>query len=114
MHFLVHPNILNMDAIASSLGECEIRMPFRLSEDDRARLIRVLRRAHALLDLDAGDTPELVAQRYQVARSTIYNWIKRGRTHGISNAGLHDLPRAGRPRLAPPVKQVDQHRRSNG
>ena len=79
-------------------------MPFRMTKQERDRLIRMLRRAHALLDLDEGNPPELVAQRYQVARSTVYNWIKRGQTRGISHAGLRELPRPGRPRLTPRSK----------
>ena len=79
-------------------------MPFRLTKQERDRLIRMLRRAHALLDLDEGAPPELVAQRYQVARSTVYNWIRRYQTRAISHAGLRELPRPGRPRLTPRSK----------
>ena len=85
-------------------------MPFRMTKQERDRLIRVLRRAHALLDLDEGAPPELVAQRYQVTRSTIYNWINRYQTHGISHAGLRELPRPGRPRLTPRSKRSDLYR----
>jgi transposase len=74
-------------------------MPFRLTKHERGRLIRLLRQAHALLDLDEGAPPELVARRYQVARSTIYNWIKRYQTRGLSHSGFRELPRPGRPRL---------------
>ena len=66
----------------------------------RAKDARVLRRAQALLDLDAGESPRLVSRRYQVARSTIYNWVKRYRMLGLSNETLRDLPRPGRPRIA--------------
>jgi transposase len=79
-------------------------MPFRMTKQERDRLIRVLRRAHALLDLDEGAPPELVARRYQVARSTVYNWIRRYQIRGISHAGLRELPRPGRPRLTPRSK----------
>ena len=65
-----------------------------------AKDVRLLRRAQALLDLDAGDSPEIVSRRYQVARSTIYNWIKRCETRGVSDEALRDLPRPGRPRIA--------------
>lgn len=64
----------------------------------RARDARLLRRVQALLDLDAGDSPEIVAQRYQVARSTIYNWVKRCQVRGVNDKALRDLPRPGRPR----------------
>jgi len=87
-------------------------MPFRMTKQERDRLIRVLRRAHALLDLDEGTPPELVAQRYEVTRSTVYNWIKRYQIRGLSYTGLNDLPRPGRPRLTPPGKRSDQHWRS--
>jgi Helix-turn-helix domain len=84
-------------------------MPLRITQHERKRLkqlargatdVRVLRRAQALLDLDAGESPELVSQRYQVARSTIYNWIKRYQTRGLSHEALCDLPRPGRPTIA--------------
>lgn len=71
----------------------------------RAKDARLLRRVQALLDLDAGDSPGLVAQRYQVTRSTIYNWIKRCRKRGFSNEAFQDLPRTGRP----PGRKVRMH-----
>jgi len=64
--------------------------------------VRVLRRAQALLDLSAGDNPDTVSRRYQVARSTIYNWIKRCHTRGLSDEALRDSPRPGRPRSGRP------------
>lgn len=83
-------------------------MRLRMSKHERERLnelarsandVRLLRRIRALLDLDAGDSAALVARRYQVTRATIYNWIKRCRTRGVSYEALRDLPRPGRPRL---------------
>jgi transposase len=80
-------------------------MPLRLSIEERqhlkhlarrARDARVLRRIQAVLDIDAGETAEHVAQRYQVTRSTIYNWIKRCRSRGLSQEAFRDLPRPGR------------------
>ena len=65
-----------------------------------AKDLRLLKRVQALLDLDAGESPQLVSQRYQVARSTIYNWIKRYRMRGLSDEALRDLPRPGRPSIA--------------
>jgi len=81
-------------------------MRLRIPKHDRESLkrlargtkdARLLRRAQALLDLDAGDSPRVVARRYQVTRSTIYNWVKRYLTRGLSDAALSDLPRTGRP-----------------
>lgn len=60
---------------------------------------RLVKRALALLAIDAGQSPQSVAARYQVARSTIYNWINRGRTFGFTYEGLCDRPRPGRPRV---------------
>jgi transposase len=83
-------------------------MRLRMSRHERERLdqlarsatdVRLLRRIQALLDLDAGDSAALVARRYQVTRATIYNWIKRCRTRGVSDEALRDLPRPGRPRI---------------
>lgn len=59
---------------------------------------RMKRRAQALLEIDAGSRPQIVAQRYGVARSTIYNWIKRGTICGFTREALRDRPRPGRPR----------------
>jgi len=82
-------------------------MPLRLTNQEREQLhnlvrnatdVRLLKRAHALLNLDAGNRPQFVAQTHGVTRSTIYNWIKRYRTRGLSDAALRDLPRPGRPR----------------
>ena len=76
----------------------------------RTKDARLLRRAQALLDLDAGDRPGDVARRYQVARSTIYNWINRCHTRGLSNEALCDLPRPGRPpRLRQNIQQNEDH-----
>lgn len=76
----------------------------------RARDVRLLRRVQALLDLDAGDSPGLVAKRYQVTRSTIYNWIKRCQTRGVSNEAFRDLPRPGRPPVARKGKMQNDRR----
>ena len=43
---------------------------------------RETRRALALLDLDAGETPARVAERYRVGRSTVYDWAARWRDAG--------------------------------
>jgi transposase len=84
-----------------------MRLP--VTEDERTRLeqlargardFRVRRRARALLDVEEGKSPQLVSWRYHVARSIIYNWIKRYRTRGFIDEALRDLPRPGRPRIA--------------
>lgn len=60
--------------------------------------VRLLRRVQALLDLDSGESPQLVSRRYQVARSTIYNWIKRYRNRGLSiEAHVPEYSRPGIP-----------------
>lgn len=85
-------------------------MSFRLTLSQREHLKhlawktsdeRVRRRVQALLDIDAGDRPGVVACRYNVARSTIYNWINRCHTRGLSDQALRDLPRPGRPPRLP-------------
>lgn len=61
-----------------------------------------LRRAQALLWLDAGDRVPAVADRLRVSRRTIYNWVKRfqARREMELTARLADGPRRGRPRTA--------------
>lgn len=57
-------------------------------------------RAQALLWLDEGEAPEVVADALRVSRRTIYYWVER--FHQRSDLGLKerlsDAPRAGRPR----------------
>ena len=95
--------------------------PIRFAEAERRTLrqiarttgdARVLRRAQVLLDLDRGDSVERVAQRYQVCRSTVYNWVARygergrakRRTAGDGGCGCSRPGGAGiRPRLRPSV-----------
>ncbi len=60
--------------------------------DDR----RVIHRALALLDLDAGSAPEAVAARLGVGRSTVYGWAARYRDERNRAPSLRDRPRAGR------------------
>ena len=78
----------------------------RLTEAERDRLAgiarrtrdaRVFRRAQVLLDLDRGELPTVLAARFQVSRSTIYNWVERYRERGASDATFADRPRSGRP-----------------
>ena len=71
----------------------ELEILARGTEDGRLK-----RRAQALLEIDAGSRPQIVAQRYGVARSTVYNWIKRGTARGFTREALRDRPRPGRPR----------------
>ncbi len=59
---------------------------------------REARRALALLDLDAGEPPARVAQRYRVSRSTVYEWAARWRDTARPRADrLRDAHRSGRP-----------------
>lgn len=83
------------------LTKCQRERLQQLARD--ATEPRLLKRATALLDLAEGHTPESVARKHQVTLSTIYNWVKRYRTRGVSYAALRDLPRPGRPRGARPA-----------
>jgi transposase len=59
---------------------------------------REARRALALLDLDAGESPTRVAERYRVSRSTVYEWAARWRDADRPRADrLRDADRSGRP-----------------
>ena len=61
-----------------------------------------LRRAQALLWLDDGESAQVVAQRLDITRQTVYNWVMRFQMRsdlGISER-LLDGPRSGRPRTA--------------
>src|SRR5687767_15634492 len=59
---------------------------------------RETRRALAVLDLDAGEAPTRVAQRYRVSRSTVYEWAARwGHTDRPRADRLRDAERSGRP-----------------
>ena len=59
---------------------------------------RETRRALALLDLDAGESPTRVAERYRVSRSTVYEWAARwGNTDRPRADRLRDAARSGRP-----------------
>ena len=82
-------------------------MALRLTTRDRERLAekarssadaRETRRALALLDLDAGEPVARVAQRYQVGRSTVYEWAARWADATRPRGGrLRDAARSGRP-----------------
>jgi transposase len=59
---------------------------------------RETRRALALLDLDAGETPTRVAERCRLSRSTVYEWAARwGDTARPRAERLRDADRSGRP-----------------
>ena len=59
---------------------------------------RAARRALALLDLDAGESPTRVADRYRVSRSTVYEWAARWQDADRPRADrLRDADRSGRP-----------------
>src|SRR5919108_6566957 len=61
-----------------------------------------LRRAQALLWLDAGERVPTVAARLRVSRRTIYNWITRFQEPNALHltARLSESTRPGRPRTA--------------
>jgi transposase len=63
----------------------------------RTRDARVLRRAQVLLGLDRGERVIDLAERYQVSRATVYNWVRRYQRWGISAEAMEDRPRPGRP-----------------
>ena len=66
-----------------------------------SRDARETRRALALLDLDAGEPVARVAGRYQVGRSTVYEWAARGADPTRPRDGrLRDAARSGRPPAA--------------
>jgi transposase len=81
--------------------------PFKLYASQRRRLeevvrhpadTRQLRRAQALLWVDAGESVGEVAQRLRVTRQSIYNWIDRiHHREGFVAERLRDAPRSGRP-----------------
>lgn len=59
---------------------------------------RETRRALALLDLDAGDPATRVARRYQVGRTTVYEWVARWQNADRPRGErLRDATRSGRP-----------------
>src|SRR5262249_49132800 len=65
-----------------------------------------VRRAQALLWLDEGDNPQVVAERLHVSRQTVYNWatrFKRQRGKLDISACLADEKRSGRPGTFPPI-----------
>lgn len=79
--------------------------PIRLTDEEREQLrllarrtrdARVLRRAQVLLGLDRGERVIELAERYQVSRATVYNWIRRYQRWGISAEAMKDRPRPGR------------------
>ncbi len=65
----------------------------------RAREAQVVKRAQALLWLDQGEAPPSVAQRLQVSRQTIYNWVHAFRKRSTLSPldRLRDQQRSGRP-----------------
>lgn len=78
-----------------------------LNDTERERLndalkqvkdIRSYRRIVAMLKLDAGESPELVAEALEVHLATVYRWIDRYcRQHSAND--LLEQPRSGRPSL---------------
>lgn len=70
----------------------------------RVREARVVKRAQALLWLDQGEVPPMVAQRLQVSRQTIYHWVAafRARAPASPLDRLRDQQRSG----CPPTKRA--------
>jgi transposase len=68
----------------------------------RASPGKELRRAEALLWLAEGETAAEVAERLQVSRRTVYDWVERFQQRGDWDlaARLRDAPRVGRPPTA--------------
>src|SRR5687768_6580383 len=65
---------------------------------------RETRRALALLDLAAGETPTRVAERYRVSRPTVYEWAARwGNTDRPRAVRLRDADREPAPGLDHPA-----------
>lgn len=63
---------------------------------------RLERRSWALLWIDDGDSVEDVADRLEVSRQSVYNWIERfsARRGEELESRLSDAPRSGRPPTA--------------
>jgi transposase len=84
-------------------------MPYRkLTQNERTALqeavkrerdVQVVRRAYAILWQDAGESVPAVAERLQVTRQTIYNWLRmvHKRDTQLLRDRLQDAPRSGRP-----------------
>lgn len=69
-------------------------------------LTNEVRRAQALLWLDQGESPQVVAERLHVSRQTVYNWAARFKNRrGALDvpARLVDEKRSGRPGIYPPI-----------
>ena len=62
---------------------------------DTAVAKRVRRRAHSILLSSQGQSIDEIARIYRVHRDTVYAWIDRWTTAGLS--GLYDQPRSGGP-----------------
>ena len=82
-------------------------MELILTRHERNRLMAVvarpvdtkqLKRAQGILAVADGEAPPAIAQRLQVTRATIYNWVNRYRNRqGAIDQALLDQPRSGRP-----------------
>jgi len=69
-------------------------------------LTNEVRRAQALLWLDDGESPQVVAVRLHVSRQTVYNWATRFKRHrGAADITAHlaDEKRSGRPGIFPHI-----------
>src|ERR1041385_9051212 len=56
----------------------------------------IVRRARGILLSADGETNQAIARQLEVSEPSVAYWRKRFSEHGL--AGLHDLPKSGRPR----------------
>src|SRR3954453_9210741 len=66
---------------------------------------RSVERAAIIAALAGGLRIAVVARRLGVSRPTIYRWVARFNLQGV--AGLHDMPRSGRPATYPPEQVAE-------
>lgn len=83
------------------------KIDYHLSDEELASIeqaindsknVRVVKRATGLRLLHRGHAPAEVAGMLMVSLATVHNWHHRFHTNGI--AGLEDVPKSGRPRVA--------------
>src|SRR3954470_12173585 len=66
---------------------------------------RAVERAGIIAAVAAGEKVAPAARRLGVSRPTIYRWVQRFNLQGP--AGLHDMPRSGRPATYPPEQVAE-------
>jgi transposase len=79
-----------------------------LRRQQRRALGRVAERIHYVLLFSRGFALAEIARLYEVDERTVVAWLERYRRAGL--AGLDDLPRSGRPRLASAAAQAEASR----